>query len=201
MLTLIRPAVVMLGFFTVLTGLIYPLAITGLAQIVAQSPANGSLIQRDGLVVGSELIGQPFKSDAYFHPRPSAAGTGYDASASSGSNLGPTSRNLADSIRERVKAYRLLHGLAADAPVPADAVTASGSGLDPHISVANAHLQMVRVAQARALPVDQVRELVERHTDGRGWRVFGEPGVNVLLLNRALDALPSHEGQRAMHPR
>ncbi len=126
-----------------------------------------------------------------FHPRPSAAGTGYDASASSGSNLGPTSRKLADALRDRVTAYRLLHGLASDAPVPADAVTASGSGLDPHISVANAQIQRVRVARARALTVEQVQALVETYTEGREWGVLGEPGVNVLLLNRALDrALP-----------
>ncbi|MBL9194668.1 MAG: K(+)-transporting ATPase subunit C [Opitutaceae bacterium] len=198
----IKTSLLLTAVFAVVLCGMYPLVVWAGGQAFFAEKANGSLVvDADGTVRGSALLAQSFTSPRTFHPRPSAAGTGYDASASSGSNLGPTSRNLADSIRERVKAYRLLHGLAADAPVPADAVTASGSGLDPHISVANAHLQMVRVARARALPVDQVRELVERHTDGRGWRVFGEPGVNVLLLNRALDALPSHEGQRAMHPR
>jgi K+-transporting ATPase ATPase C chain len=138
------------------------------------------------------LLAQSFTGEKYFHPRPSAAGSGYDATSSSGTNLGPTSKKLADAVQAAVAAYRAENGLPADAPVPADAVTSSGSGLDPHISIANAQLQSGRVARARDLPVEQVRSLIARHTEDRDLRIFGEPRINVLLLNRALDAsIPS----------
>ena len=138
---------------------------------------------------GSRLLAQNFSSEKYFQPRPSAAGTGYDAANSSGTNLGPTSQKLNDSIKAAVAAYRTTNGLAADAAVPADAVTSSGSGLDPHISVANAQLQSARVAKARNFPPEKITALVAAHTAGRDWGIFGEPIVNVLELNRALDQL------------
>ena len=186
----LRPAVVALLAFTLLTGVAYPLAMTGLAQVLFPDQANGSLIRDDdGTVIGSRLIGQPFSGEAYFHPRPSAAGAGYDASISSGSNLGPTSADLVASVAERADAYRTENGLAADASVPVDAVMASGSGLDPHISLANAFLQAPRVAEARSLSEDEVRALIGEHTDGRSLGFLGEPGVNVLGLNLALDVI------------
>jgi potassium-transporting ATPase KdpC subunit len=174
--------------FAVLLCGVYPLAVWAGAQAFFSDKANGSLITTpDGTVRGSALLAQNFSGEKYFQPRPSAAGTGYDASASSGTNLGPTSQKLADSIKDRVVAYRTANFLAADAPVPADAVTSSGSGLDPHISVANARLQLVRVARARALATSDVQKLVEKYTEARDLGLFGEPTVNVLLLNIALD--------------
>jgi K+-transporting ATPase ATPase C chain len=172
----------------------YPLAVWAGAQAWFPAKANGSLIvDRDGTVRGSVLLAQNFSSEKYFQQRPSAAGTGYDATSSSGTNLGPTSQKLADSIKAAVAAYRTTNGLAADAPVPADAVTSSGSGLDPHISVANAEIQARRVAQARHLPLATVQALVAAHTTGRDLDVLGEPRVNVLLLNLALDQMPSRK--------
>ena len=169
----------------------YPLLVTGVARTVFPEKAAGSLIKDgSGRLVGSALLGQNFTGEKYFHPRPSAAGAdGYDAASSGGSNLGPTSRKLADSLEERITAYRKANGLAADREVPADAVTASGSGLDPHISPANASLQADRVAKARNLPVENVRELIESNTDKPDLGIFGDAGVHVLKLNLALDAL------------
>ena len=166
----------------------YPLAVWAGAQALFPVQANGSLItDAAGTVRGSLLLAQSFSSDRYFQPRPSAAGTGYDATSSSGTNFGPTSQKLNDSIKAAVAAYRTANGLAAEAPVPADAVTSSGSGLDPHISPANANLQAARVARARQLPLAQVKALLATHSRDRDWGIFGEPSVNVLQLNRALD--------------
>jgi K+-transporting ATPase ATPase C chain len=183
------PALGMVLVFTVLCGLAYPLAVTGIAQGVFPDQAEGSLVEGpDGEPVGSELIGQSFTRPEYFHPRPSAAGAeGYDAAASSGSNLGPTNPELLDEVERRVEAYRQDNDLPRDARVPVDAVTASASGLDPHISVANARIQARRVAEERNLPLDQVLTLVDDHADARTLAILGEPGVNVLALNLALD--------------
>lgn len=183
------PAVTMIAIFTVLTGLMYPLAMTGIAQGVFGDEANGSLIERDGEPVGSALIAQSFNRPEYFHARPSAAGEGYDSGASSGSNQGPTNPDLLDAIAQRVATYRDENDLADDIDVPVDAVTSSASGLDPHISLANARLQAARVATARHLDLDQVLGLVHDHTDERALGFLGEPGVNVLELNLTLDGL------------
>jgi K+-transporting ATPase ATPase C chain len=183
----LAPAVVAFLAFTLVTGLAYPLVVTGIAQVAFPTPADGSLVERHGRVVGSRLVGQPFAGDRYFHPRPSAAGDGYDAMASSASNLGPTNPALLRAVRQRVGAYRRENGLAAGQIVPVDAVTASASGLDPDISVANARLQAARVARARGLRVSEVLSLVGRHTSGRSLGFLGEPAVNVLELNLALD--------------
>ena len=183
------PALVAFVFFTVLVGVVYPLAITGVSQLAFSSPANGSLLERDGHVVGSRLLGQSFDGREYFQSRPSAAGDGYDASSSSASNLGPTNPALLDEVEKRVLAYRTDNGLAGDADVPADAVTASASGLDPHISTANARLQAPRVARARAIVRrPRARSSIDDNTDGRSLGFLGEQGVNVLELNLALDA-------------
>ena len=175
--------------FTVLLGLVYPLVTTGISQLLFDHRADGSLIERDGTVVGSELIGQAATAPGYFHPRPSAAGDGYDGMASSGSNLGPTNPDFLDTVAERVAVYRAENGLADQVAVPVDAVTASGSGLDPHISVANARLQAPRVAEARSVGEDTVLELIDRHTTSAPLSILGDAGVNVLLLNLALDEL------------
>ena len=185
----LRPALMALAVFTVLLGVVYPLVSTMVGQIAFSDKADGSLIRRDGVVVGSELIGQTFTAPNYFHSRPSAAGAGYDGAASSGSNLGPLNPDLLASVAERVAAYRQENSLSADVRVPVDAVTASGSGLDPHISVANARLQAARVATVRDIDLATVIALIGEHTDGRSLGVLGEPGVNVVTLNLALDEL------------
>jgi K+-transporting ATPase ATPase C chain len=168
---------------------LYPLVVFGIAQAFFHDKANGSLIlDRDRTVRGSKLLAQGFSADKYFHPRPSAAGNGYDAANSGGSNLGPTSQKLNDVIKERIAAYRAENGLSENEAVPADAVTASGSGLDPDISVRNAELQIPRVAKARGWSEEKVRELLQRNIDARDLGVLGDPGVNVLQLNLALDA-------------
>jgi K+-transporting ATPase ATPase C chain len=181
------PALIALVALTVITGLVYPLVVTGISQVLFHDRANGSLVKEDGVVVGSKLIGQQFSDPKYFHPRPSAAGTGYDPLSSSFSNLGPTNPDFLKSIEQRVAAYREENDLPATQPVPVDAVTASASGLDPEISVANAKLQAARVAEARGMPVDEVLDVLKEHTRGRQWGFLGEPGVNVLELNLALD--------------
>lgn len=173
--------------FTVLVGIVYPLAVTGIAQLAFDDKADGSLIERDGTIVGSRLIGQRFDGDEWFHPRPSAAGDGYDAMASSASNLGPTNPEFLDTVADRADSYRETNGLDDDTDVPVDAVTASGSGLDPHISVANARLQAPRVARARSMAVEDVLALVDAHTSNRLLGFLGEEAVNVLDLNLALD--------------
>jgi K+-transporting ATPase ATPase C chain len=183
----LAPALVVFLALTLLTGIAYPLAVTGVAQVAFPDRADGSLIERDGRIVGSRLIGQVFAGTRYFHPRPSAAGEGYDAMASSASNLGPTNDDLIATVRERRAAYRRENDLRPGQRVPIDAVTASGSGLDPDISAANAHLQAARVARARGLDLNDVIALIEEHTDGRSLGFLGEPGVNVLELNLALD--------------
>jgi potassium-transporting ATPase KdpC subunit len=171
---------------------LYPLAVFGIGQLLFHHKANGSLIvDSGGTLRGSRLIGQQFTADKYFHPRPSAAGNGYDAGSSGGRNLGPTSQKLRDSIAQNVADYRAENALATNAPVPADAVTASGSGLDPHISRQNAELQAPRVAKTRGLPLEQVKALVTQCTDDADFGVLGEAGVNVLELNLALDAIGS----------
>lgn len=167
---------------------LYPLIVFGISQLLFHDQANGSLITAtDGSVRGSKLLGQAFSDPKYFHPRPSAAGNGYDATSSGGSNLGPTSQKLNDAIKDRIAAYRAENGLKETDAVPADAVTASGSGLDPHISLQNTELQISRVAKARGMGEEKVRKLVQQNTDRRDLGVFGEPGVNVLELNLALD--------------
>ena len=204
MIKLIRPAISILLVFTIGAGLIFPFAITGISQILFSKQANGSLIVKNGEVVGSALIGQSFAKPEYFHSRPSAAGSGYDAANSSGTNLGPTSDKLINGIHKKLadgkddpgnfdgiadlaKSYREENGLAKDAPIPPDAVTRSASGLDPHISPANAMLQIARVAKARGLSAEKVQGLVNANTDSRTLGVIGEDGVNVLKLNLALD--------------
>ena len=169
---------------------IYPLIVFAIAQAAFHDKANGSLIvDKDGTVHGSKLLGQPFAGEKYFHPRPSAAGNGYDAANSGGSNLGPTSQKLNDAIKERIEAYRKENGLKEIDSVPADAVTASGSGLDPHITVRNAELQLARVAKARSLSEGKLWALITQNADRADFGILGEPGVNVLRLNLVLDSL------------
>ena len=186
----IRGAVFATLILAIVCSGLYPLVVFGIAQAFFRDKANGSLIvDQDGTVRGSKLLAQGFTADKYFHPRPSAAGNGYDAASSGGSNLGPTSQKLNDAIKDRVAAYRKENGLNESAVVPADAVTTSGSGLDPHISLRNAELQSPRVAKARGVSEEKLRELIEQNTDGPDLGVLGEAGVNVLTLNRALDQL------------
>lgn len=186
MLNHIRPALVMVVLFTGLLGVAYPLAVTGVAQAAFPSQANGSLVMdADGKVVGSALVGQAFVQPAYLHPRPSAAGDGYDASASSGTNMGPLNADLAARVKDDTARLKAENPTGA---IPADAVTASASGLDPHVSPQYAALQISRIAKARGVKEAQVREVIESHIEGRTFGVLGQPRVNVLLTNRALDA-------------
>jgi K+-transporting ATPase ATPase C chain len=167
---------------------LYPLVVFGISQTFFRAKANGSLIvDQNGTVRGSRLLAQGFTAAKYFHPRPSAAGNGYDAVNSGGSNLGPTSQKLNDAIKDRIDAYRKENGLSENESVPADAVTSSGSGLDPHISARNAEVQAARVAKARSLSEEQVRDLIQQHTESRDLGFLGDPRVNVLTLNLAID--------------
>jgi potassium-transporting ATPase KdpC subunit len=187
----IKTSVLVTLVLAVLLGGAYPAVVWAGGQLLFREQANGSLIRdADGTIRGSVLLAQSFTGDKYFHPRPSSAGTGYDAANSGGANLGPTSRKLADAIKTEVAAYRQENGLADATPVPADAVTRSGSGLDPHITPVNAQLQAPRVARARRLPLARVQALIAANTADRSLHVLGEAAVNVLLLNLALDALP-----------
>jgi K+-transporting ATPase ATPase C chain len=201
LISLLRPAAVLLLLFTIVTGLAYPLAVTGIAQVAFGDQADGSIVTRDGANIGSSLIGQSFTDPetgatlpGYFRGRPSAAGDGYDASISSGSNYGPTNAELRARVEAEVAIIRIENGLAADTPIPVDLVTASGSGLDPHISPAAAALQVARVARERGISDDQVRDLVADLTEGRLFGVIGEARVNLLALNLALDDLAPMPG-------
>jgi K+-transporting ATPase ATPase C chain len=200
-----RPALVSVLVFGVTFGLLFPAVITGIAEIVFPHQAGGSLIERNGIIIGSELIGQNFTRPEYFHPRPSAAGSGYDGASSGGTNLGPTSdklingihKKLADGnddpgnyegIKDLAASFRAENGLGPGTPLPAEAVTRSASGLDPHLSPANAILQIPRVARARQISEEKVRQAVEQHLEGRTLGLLGEPRINVFLLNLALDS-------------
>lgn len=191
----LKPAAISLAIFTLLLGVIYPLFIYGIGQLFFHRFANGSLIySQNGQVVGSELIAQKFVKPEYFHPRPSSAGDqGYDAVNSAGSNLGPTSQKLADALSKRASDYRDENRLGVDIPLPADAITTSGSGLDPHISVANALLQAPRVASARSLRQEEVCGLIAKYTEKPSLGIFGEARINVLRVNLALDQLQAKE--------
>lgn len=186
----LKPALILTGALLVLLCGVYPLTVWGLAQVLFPREANGSLIvNKNGEVIGSALIGQPFTATIYFHSRPSAAGAGYDATSSGGSNLGPLSQKLNDQVAQRIREYRTTNSLPESSRVPADAVMASASGLDPHISIENALMQVPRVARARSIPLEKVLALIKDNTEGRSLGILGEAGVNVLLLNLALDNL------------
>jgi len=187
MIAELRTSAVITLLLIVLCCGIYPAAVWAIAQGLFPHKANGSLVEAKGKVVGSSLLAQGFAGPAYFHPRPSAAGQGYDAANSSGTNLGPTSKKLIDAVQQRVADYRAENGLPQDVPVPADAVTSSASGLDPHISPENANLQAGRVAKSRGLPREEVLRKIAAHTEGRSLMIFGEPRVNVLMVNLDLD--------------
>ena len=188
----IKTSIIATIFLAIICSGLYPLVIWAIGQVVFPYQANGSLVEaKDGTIIGSTLLAQGFSGDKYFQPRPSAAGTGYDPTSSGGSNLGPTSQKLIDQIKQNVDAYRKENSVPANVPIPADAVTNSGSGLDPHITVENALLQLARVAKARGLEQDVVRKAVEAAVDHTFLKLGGEPGVNVLKLNLALDALGS----------
>lgn len=187
----LRIAIIATLVLTVILCVIYPAAVWGIGQAFFSRQANGSLIEKDGKVVASELIGQNFSSLRYFHSRPSAAGKGYDGAASSGTNLGPISQKQLDAVKAAAESYRKTNGLADDVKIPVDAVTASASGLDPHISPKNAALQIPRVAKERGLPEATVQDLVKRTTEGRDLGLFGDERVNVVVLNLALDGLSS----------
>lgn len=204
MLQQLRPALMSVLAFTVITGGIFPAVVWGIGQVAFRHQANGSLVQSGDTVIGSELIGQAFTRPEYLHPRPSAAGSGYDAAASGGTNLGPTSDKLINGVandssteadesfsgvKQLAQAYRTENGLAPDAPLPPDAVTRSASGLDPHVSPENAALQAVRIAKARNIGADAVRKIITENTQGRTLGFMGEPVVNVLAVNRALDGV------------
>lgn len=182
------PAIGATLLLCIITGLVYPGVVTGLAQVLFSRQANGSLVTVNGKVVGSALIGQPFTRAEYFHPRPSAAGNGYDASGSSGTNKGPTDRKLADTLIAQAVEDVVTNDGAQKGKIPSDMVTSSASGLDPHISPGNAQLQVGRVARARDVDSARVRAIVDAHTEGRQFGFFGEPRVNVLLLNIAIDS-------------
>lgn len=187
---LIYRAIMATIILAVITGIAYPLAVTGIAQLVFKEKADGSLMQKEGQIIGSKLIGQNFTRPEYFHPRPSAAGKeGYDASASSGSNLGPTNAKLIEGIKKNIQKTLADNPGVNTQDIPVDLVTASASGLDPHISPAAAHLQVSRVARARQVKEETVKKLVNEYTEDRQFGVFGEPRVNVLLLNLALDKI------------
>jgi K+-transporting ATPase ATPase C chain len=183
----LRPAILGVIFLTLLTGCIFPLGLFGVGRLLFRGQVDGSLLTRGGIVVGSQLIGQDFTGPQYFHPRPSAAGTGYDGVSSGGTNFGPSNPKLIEDIRKLAEEYRRNNGLAADATIPIDAVTRSGSGLDPHISPANAALQVSRVARARVVSEDVVRRLLTEHTQGRQLGFLGSPRVSILDPNLALD--------------
>ena len=217
MLQHLKTSVLMVAVMIILFGFLFPMVITGLARTAFPRQASGSLIEKDGKVIGSDLIGQGFSAPGYFHPRPSAAGSGYDATSSGGTNLGPTSAKLIngthkklpdgkddpgnfDGVRDLAASYRTDNGLAADTPLPADAVTRSASGLDPDISPANAALQAARVAAQRGLSEESVRKLIAENTESRWAGILGEPRVNVLHLNLALDqAAPGKAGKTPGH--
>jgi len=183
----LRASIAATLLLAILCGGIYPVVVWAVGQVLFSGKANGSLVQINGKVVGSALIAQGFAGPTYFHPRPSAAGRGYDAVHSGGTNLGPTSKKLIEDVKQRVAGYRAENGLPPDTLVPADAVTSSASGLDPHISVRNASLQAARVAKARGIGEQEVLEKVEAHTEGRSLGLLGDPRVNVLTLNLSLD--------------